>query len=127
MLFGINGDIFQRRQPQPLMAKMPRKPAEPGILSHAGDLLLEDGRLEELSIVSQREQFVIRHGSPKEIRQAGGQLIGIELAGLSRPGLSRDNTLKSCKKLILIILIQFLSAPSPKAEPRGAEGAIRRV
>ena len=47
---GVDGDVFQRRQAEPLMAEMPGKSPELGILAHACDLLLQDLGPQQLSV-----------------------------------------------------------------------------
>ncbi len=44
------------------------------VLEHPLDLGLDLGRILELALARRREELVVRHGAPQEIREARGQL-----------------------------------------------------
>ena len=87
MQLGVDGDVLQRRQAEPLVTEVPGQPAELGVLAHARDLLLEDLGPEQLAVGSEVEQLIVGHGGPEEIGEAGGQFVGVEPAGLLGLGL----------------------------------------
>ena len=80
---GVNGDVFNRRQAEPLVGEVAGKAAELGVLAHAFDLCLENVGLEELFVGGKVEEFVVGHAGPKEVGESGGEFVGVEFAGFA--------------------------------------------
>ena len=61
------------------MTEVPGKAAEFWILTHALHLVIENIGLQEVARGGEVKEFIIGHACPKEIGEAGGQFVAIEL------------------------------------------------
>src|SRR6185436_1520895 len=64
-----------------LAGEVPREPGSPRILEQALDLGAERLGSRELLLLGEREQLVVRHAAPEEVRHPAGQGEVVELPG----------------------------------------------
>ena len=63
---------------KPTSGEVPGECDKLGVSDHTEGLLMEDLRVAELPLISEFEEFAVRHGRPKEVGKAGGDFEVVE-------------------------------------------------
>lgn len=103
---------------KPTAGEVPGECGKLGVGDHAEGLLTKDLRVSEFPLISELEEFAVRHGGPKEVGKTGGDFEVVErpfvLAGFIVFGTEEESWIdekggERCPERLLEIFIFLLA------------------